>query len=210
MRIAGKNPASSRESGFSGRRLTKCNVGPSRKTRMAFSIVEAVISIVLVSGVMVAALNTVGASFASQRGIADRSRGQLLAGALMTEILATEYEDPNETIVFGLEASESVSTNRSLCDDVDDYRNLVDSPPTLKSGTAIAEFTGWSRSVAVLRVNTSDLNTSATSETGAKKIIVTVKRGQLPVATLVGIKTKVSPAAGKSRSKLEDILVTPF
>ena len=176
----------------------------------AFSIVEAVISIALVSGVLVAALNTVGASFAAQRGVGDRARGQLLANGLMTEILATAYEDPNETIAFGLEVSESVATNRTLCDDVDDYRNIVDSPLRLKDGTAIQGFTGWSRSVVVLRVSTSDLNTPAAGETGAKKIIVTVKHGQVPVATLVGIKTKVSPQAGKSRSKLLDILVTPL
>lgn len=164
--------------------------------RGAFSIVEAVMSLVLVSGVMVASLNAVGASFTAQRGIGDRARGQLLANDLMAEILAQAYEDPNETIAFGLEASETGGVNRSLYDDVDDYRSVTDSPPELKDGTAMQGFTGWSRSVTVVRTDPTNLTVLALSETGAKKITVMVKHGNVVVATLVGIKTSASPAAG--------------
>ncbi|MDO8631261.1 MAG: hypothetical protein Q7R41_12285, partial [Phycisphaerales bacterium] len=143
-----------------------------------------------------AALNTVGASFTAQRGIGDRARGQLLANDLMAEILAQAYEDPNETIAFGLEASETGGTNRSVYDDVDDYRSVTDSPPQLKDGTAMQGFTGWTRTVDVLRVDPNNLSTLSLSESGAKKMTITVKHGSVVVATLVGIKTSASPAAG--------------
>jgi len=166
------------------------------RVRSGLSIVEAVISLVLVSGVMVVSLNTVGASFTAQRGIGDRARGQLLANDLMTEILGRAYEDPNEPVVFGLEASEIGGVDRSLYDDVDDYRGVTDSPPRLKDGTAIQGFTGWSRSVIVLRTDPNNLTVLSLTESGAKKITVTVKHGNVTVAKLLGIKTKASPASG--------------
>jgi hypothetical protein len=169
--------------------------------RDAFSIVEAVISLVLVSGVMVASLNAVGASFTAQRGIGDRARGQLLANDLMSEILAQAYEDPNETVALGLESSEIGGVNRSLYDDVDDYRAVTDSPPNLKDGTAMQGFTGWTRSVVVVRVDPNNLTTLAISESGAKRITITVQHGNVIVATLEAIKTKASPPAGAGPEK---------
>jgi hypothetical protein len=145
---------------------------------------------------MLASLNAVGASFTAQRGIGDRARGQLLANDLMAEILAQAYEDPNETVTFGLEALELVGTNRSAYDDVDDYRNLTDSPPKLKDGTAMQGFTGWTRTSVVVRIDPNNLNTLALGESGAKKMTITVKHGTVVVATLVGIKTGASSAAG--------------
>ena len=52
--------------------------------RRAFSLAEAVVSIFIVGVVLVAALNTVGASGWSLHKLGDRARGSLLAQQLMT------------------------------------------------------------------------------------------------------------------------------
>ncbi len=183
---------------------------PMSARRGALSIVEAVISLVLVSGVMVAALNTVGASFSAQRNVGDRIRGQLLANDLMAEILALSYEDPNETVAYGLELSESGGVGRAKFDDVDDYRNITDSPPSLKDGTPLTGLpSGWSRSVAVARVESGNLEALSMNETGVKRITVTVRNAKSVVATLTGIKTKASPPAGSARQPIKEILKNP-
>jgi len=109
---------------------------------------------------------------------------------------------------------ELVGTNRSAYDDVDDYRNLTDSPPKLKNGTAIVGFTGWTRTVSVVRVDKDVLNCGSgtfplcpVSESGVKKITVTVKHGNIVVATLVAIKTKASPAAGETPWHIDPIAI---
>jgi len=168
----------------------------------AFGMVESIFSIVLVSGVVVVALNTAGATFTSRRLAADRIRAQLLAGELMSEILAQEYEEPDTTVAFGLESGEGTG-NREAFDDVDDYRNLVDAPPKLKGGSQLSGFSDWSRTAAVVRVNTTNPNNLALSESGMKKITVAVKYRGTTIASITALKSGAMRAAGKS-SLLEE------
>src|SRR5437016_5963400 len=113
----------------------------------AFTMVETVICVVIVAGMMVAALEMLGTS-ARLRGLqTDQSRAAALARDLLSEIMQYNYQDPTlPTVVLGPEVGET----RASFDDVDDYNGLNESPPQTAKGAAIAGYTGWTRSVQVL------------------------------------------------------------
>ena len=72
------------------------HTGFARPRRAGFTLVEAAISTVLVSGLLVAALNTVGATKLGQQNTAERGHGYLLAQELMSEIMRQDYADPED------------------------------------------------------------------------------------------------------------------
>jgi len=156
--------------------------------RRGFSMVEAVFCVVLVGGLVVVSLDTLGASKVAQRSLGDRTRGSLLASALMSEILSQSYEDPNQSPIWGRESGESPLL-RSTFDDVDDYINWSASPPLNRDGTSIPGLSGWRQSVTVDWVDQSDLNTPWVSGSGVKRVTVTITHNNVVVATLVGVKT---------------------
>jgi len=168
-----------------------CVHGPEARAtgrRTGFTLVEAVLSLVIVSVMLVAVLSTVGASRLSQYITSQYSRGQLLAESLMAEILRQDYLDPNDTPVFGCETGESTSTRVDF-DDVDDYNGWSSSPPVQKDGTQIAGLSGWQRSVTVEWLNPDDPGEVKASETGAKRITVTVSCDNKQVGSLTAIRT---------------------
>jgi hypothetical protein len=146
------------------------------------------VSVLLVGGLLVAALTTLGGAAAGRRKIADRGLGELLAQDLMGEILRQPYEEPVDTPVFGLEASESTG-NRSAFDDVDDYNGWVDSPPQRKDGTLIPEGTGWLRRVTVVYAASDDLTSTVGTDQGVKRVTVAVERNGVPAASVVAVRT---------------------
>jgi len=154
----------------------------------AFTLVEAVVSLVVVGAMLVAALSTVGASRLSQYKTSQYSRGQLLAELLMAEILTQDYLDPNGTPVFGTEGGESTSTRVDF-DDVDDYDGWSSSPPAAKDGTPLAGLSGWQRSVTVQWVDPADVTQVKASESNAKRVTVTVSCNNKQVGSLTAIKT---------------------
>ena len=158
----------------------------------ALSMIEAVISIAIVGVMMVAALNTVGASKLGQQKTGDRGKGALLAQQLISEILRQHYLEPVDTPGFGRESSES-GGDRADYDDVDDYDGWASSPPEEKDGTVIPDLNGWRRSVEVDWVSPDDLNTPIGDDKSVKRIIVTVSRDGVPVASLTAVRTASGP-----------------
>ena len=154
----------------------------------AFTLIEAVISVVLVSVLLVSAMNTLGTSKTIQLIMSDHGRGQQLAYDLMSEILEQEYEEPIDLPSFGVEGSES-GPSRSAFDDVDDYHGWTAAPPQLKNGSPIIGYNGWTRSVAVQWIDPNDLQKPASSPKGIKRITVTAARGAGPAATLIAFRT---------------------
>ena len=151
-------------------------------------MVEAVFCVVLVSGLMVVSLDTLGASKIAQRNLGDRAVGHLLASSLLSEIMNQAYFDPNETPAFGLESSESSSV-RSTFDDVDDYHGWTASPPQNRDGTVIPGLTGWAQAVQIHRVDPADFGIQKATDSGVKRVTVTITRNSIGVAMLVGVKT---------------------
>lgn len=154
------------------------------------TLVEAVMAMLIVSVMLVAALNLVSASRMSEMTLADQNTGYALAEDLMAEVLNQAYADPvNGSTDFGPSSTEDDPGDRSLFDDVDDYDGWSASPPESKDGIEMAEFTGWSRSVEVMRVALDDLNSEEVSDSGVKRIVVTVSHGGRVAATLVAYRT---------------------
>jgi type II secretory pathway pseudopilin PulG len=154
----------------------------------AFTIIEAVISTIIVAVMLVAALSTVGASRLIQHETSLVDRGRLLAESLVSEILQQSYQDPNKPIVFGPESDESTTT-RADFDDVDDYHGWSSSPPTAKDGQPLTNSTGWTRTAKMAWINPSDPGEVESTETSAKCITVTASYNNVPQATLVAIRT---------------------
>ena len=159
-----------------------------RLPKTAFTLVEVVVAMLIVGAMLVAALNTVGASRMSQFKTSQRSRGQQLAADLMAEIIRKEYEDPDGTPLFGCEVGDA-GTGRTGFDDVDDYAGWQASPPRCEDGTVIPGLTRYKRSVAVEWVNPQDPNDVQAAATSAKRIIVTVSWNDMPVASVAAVRT---------------------
>ncbi len=158
--------------------------------RRAMSLVEVVVATGVVGVMFVAAIGMVGASRKGEFFLDERARGGLLAEGLMGEILQQAYEDPQEPPGgFGLEAADSSAGKRTLFDDVDDYHNWSASPPQAKDGTAIAWATDYKTSVTVDWVKTTDVTAAAGSDSGIKRIVVTVTRADREVARLTAWRT---------------------
>lgn len=162
--------------------ISNCAVAP------AFTIVEAVMSTVIVALMFVAALNTVGASKLTQRQAALSSQGRLFADLLLSEILEQSYKDAGGAPVFGCEPGESTAT-RADFDDVDDYNGWTASPPTAKDGTVLANSAGWRQAVTVQWIDRLNPSQVQVSESNAKRITVTLSYNNTPQTTLVAIRT---------------------
>jgi len=170
----------------------------------AFSLAEVAVSVVLVGGLLVAALTTLGGAAAGRKSMADRGMGALLAQDLMAEILRQSYKEPVDTATFGRETGEAGDL-RATYDDVDDYHGWIESPPEHKDGAEFGNLTGWYREVQVYRLDASDLTKTATVETGVKQITVTVKHNDVVVASVVAVRT--GPVElGVSRFPMERLL----
>jgi type II secretory pathway pseudopilin PulG len=171
---------------------------PSRllgSSRPAFTLVEAVIATLLVSGLLVVSMNTLGSSAAAQRQMVTGRRAELLAQDLLAEVMRQEYEDPAGVVLFGREPDE-LGTNRSAFDDVDDYHMWAASPPQHRDGTVMADLAGWMRVVMVKRVLPDSLGAEAGSETGVKRITVIVAHDGVFVTEMSVLKTDQSGLDG--------------
>ncbi len=159
----------------------------------AFTLIEAVGSVLIVAVMFVAVMSTVGAARMSQYKMSGRSRGTALAQDLMAEILQAAYEDPDgPSAGIGIDATE-LTASRATFDDVDDYDGWFASPPQQRDGAVMPDLSGWSRQVAVVWITTSDTTTSVGAETGAKRITVTVKHNGMLMDDLVAIRTSAFP-----------------
>jgi MSHA pilin protein MshD len=180
-----------------------CNASRRSRRRSswaAFTLVEAVVSMLVVGVMMVAVLGTVGASSRGLQSMQERGKGALLARQLMSEIMVQYYEEPLDTVIFGKESGESGSS-RAGYDDVDDYNGWSASPPQNKDGTVIPNLDGWARRVAVEWAVSADLAQKAASDTGIKRITVTVTYNDVEVASVVaGDRVSILVAAARCTS----------
>lgn len=166
-----------------------------RHTKLhGFTLVEAMISAVIVATMLVAAINTVGASARTQSATATSLRAQHMAALLMTEIESLAYKDPDlASLLLGLDAGERAQV-RSTFDDIDDYKDYTQAPPTTRDGTLLSTDPSWAISVAVEWVNPADPGAAAglLVESNLKRIEVIVTFRGKPVANVVSLKANVN------------------
>lgn len=155
--------------------------------RRGITLVETVISVVVVGVMLSAAISAAG--MASTQGviIVQREQAMLLAGQIMSEIQGKAYEDPDGGVVMGLEADELLAVTRAVFDDVDDYDGWEDSPPVDAGGVALAGGTGFRRSVEVREAGASIAG--ATAASSVKQVRVRVFFGSRLAAELVAYRT---------------------
>ena len=153
------------------------------------SLIETVISLLIVSGAFVAVLNTVASSRATYFTTSERSVGLNLAGDLMAEILAQDYAESGITLL-GLDGTEALGPGRSQFDDLDDYDGWSASPPQASDGSTLDGVEQYTRRVAVDWVDPDSPGSLRGSEQGIKRVTVTVFRGDRPVAELVAYRAQ--------------------
>ena len=157
------------------------------------SLIEVTVATLLAGTVLVSALRCVGAAVSSRVRTADDVRAAFLTQQLMSEIVAQPYADTNDLVrVFGLELSEVYAANgpRLAFDDVDDYHNWNSSPPENPANVPHANLAGWRRQVTVEWVRPADLSVSTVSDTGLKRITVTVSRNGQVLSRLTALRSE--------------------
>jgi MSHA pilin protein MshD len=160
---------------------------PSRSFRQAsgFTLVEAIISVLIVGILFLAALQAAASARVADYLVANRNRGALLAQGLMDEITQKAYKNSTNPL-FGPESGEA---SRSAFNDVDDYHGWSESPPQNPDGTSLPDYANWTRTVTVEWVPSTNLTGPPSgSETGLKRITVTVKFRDKPVASAVALR----------------------
>ena len=170
-----------------------CLLGLPRPLRCrrarGFSIVEALVSMVIVSVIVVSALETAGAMSMTRMRTSNRALGARLAEDLMAEICRQDYEDADLAPgSFGLGADEVGDGSRLLWEDVDDYDGWTACPPQQKDGTELPISDQWARSASVRWILLSDVGSITSSDTRAKEIVVTVTYAGTPVASLTAVR----------------------
>lgn len=185
------------------------NVGQQHVRSAGVTLIEAVMSMLIVGLMLVAALNTVGASRVTQSRSTEQTIGPMLADELMAEILNQNYEEPDDPVQVGRELNEAASSRQNW-DDVDDYGGWSSSPPKKKDGTVIPGLDGWQRSVSICFVQSSALNYKSAVDTGIKRIDISVKYNGRLVTRLSSLRTNGWPgdlAGGASGDAVANPLV---
>ena len=165
---------------------------PLAQPRAAFGLVEIVISTLITSVLLTAALRTLSAAKRREMRTVDQSLESLLAEDLLHEILQQRYADAEQPQNFGPEPGEQDGT-RIAFDDVDDYHGLQNQPPQNRDGTVLTQFPQLLQSVSVQWVSAIPPHNSATSETGMKRITVSITRDAVPRASAVGYRSSGFP-----------------
>lgn len=179
---------------FSGCREAARTGGSAAPVKRAplpgFTLIEAVLSILMVGLLLVAAMTTLGAVGTSRLTLVEQERGRAFAESMLAEIVDLPYTDQTTPAAFGPEAGEASGGGRSGFDDVDDYHGWSATPLQWRDGAAVTDTTGWTREVVVARVDPDNLAQVSVTDLGAKRITVTVKRGGKVTATLTAIRTE--------------------
>ncbi len=141
-------------------------------SRAGISLIEVVVSTVIVAFVITAAMQTVANAVTARSRTYELQLGPSLARGLMGEITKNPYSDPDTlSSSIGTETGEGIN-NRADFDDVDDFDGWSSASPVKPDGTAIPVGAGWQRSVSVSFLEPATLSITS-SDMGLKKIVVT-------------------------------------
>lgn len=153
----------------------------STKHAHGFSMVEVVLSTVILSVLLTSALSTISAAKKGGRVMLDKAIGTELALNMMDELSLLKYEEITGDDSIGTESGEDNDDRRDK-DDIDDYHGWSQSPP-LDIDNRELPYTDYTRSVEVVWVD-SDLNVVG-SNSQMKRVSVTITRGTVEVGKAV-------------------------
>ncbi|MHC4810514.1 MAG: PKD domain-containing protein [Planctomycetota bacterium] len=155
-------------------------------SRRGLSLVEVTISMVVISVMLVAGLRLVGATGSTSRFVEERTIGRQLVEAMLADISAQPYEDPDDTPIFGVEEDADAAVdgvNWIRFDDVDDYHALVAPAGWDRHGEPLVIREGWTVTVSVAWVDAMDPETEVGEDSGLKRVDVAALRDGRTVAT---------------------------
>ena len=155
--------------------------------RCGFTLAESVVSILIVSVMLVAALNMVGSSTRTRQVQESTSRDLALAGDLLAEVLHADYAEPYTTVSWGPDSGENTGS-REHFDDVDDYDGWSASPPESKTGGTLDGYEGWQRSVRVRYADPAQPDQNESFDSGLKRVQVSVTTDKGKTITLTGLR----------------------
>lgn len=145
----------------------------SRQIRLGLSLIEVVVSTVIVAFIISASLQTVATAVSTRTRTTELQLGPSLARDLLSELLQKPYSDPDTASSgIGLDSGES-SSNRLAFDDLDDFHGWSSNSPVAADGSALPIGAGWQRQVSVVFLDPADMSTTGT-DLGLKSITVTV------------------------------------
>ena len=154
--------------------------------REGLSLIEVVVSTLLVGTVVVGSLSMMGASIRSRDRSHDATKGPLLAESLLAEIMSMPYYDPESGSAANSTNSGELSVTREDFDDVGDFDGWSPTAVQDRFGNPLSEYAGWSRNVQVDWGNQITGDVWSLWDTGAKRILVTVTSPGGTVTTRYG------------------------
>lgn len=167
-----------------------------KMTKHGFAMVEIVLATAIVGGLAAAAMSLAASSAGQKARAANLARGHMLCRSLAEEIATRPVIDWNSGGLdidisdgaFALKADPTATRatkgmgTRSSFATIDEYRGYSESPPADENGSVIAGYTGWTRRVEVEVVRLGDPDTVQASETGLRKVTVSVQLGDEVIA----------------------------
>ena len=164
-----------------------------RHPARGFSLVEVGLSTIIIGGLLVAALTAAGTISVSRRRSEVADRAASLATALLDEALTLPYTSSATGLLgLGPSAAETAAGNRSLYNAVGDYSGLSESTLRNRDGSAVANSTGWRRTVTLTFVESAAPNTESLVDTRCVRVKVTVfgpGATVTPLATAIGLRS---------------------
>jgi MSHA pilin protein MshD len=183
------------------------------RCKRCYTLVEVVVSSLVVSIMLAAALQAVATSRIGLSKMGGVSRAMLYAQDLMSEILQQLYTDPDGGLgTFGLGSAENTG-DRSQFDDVDDYDGWAASPLQYKDGSTVSGTARFERRVHVAWVLPDNAKQLSGVETGVKRITVEVLLDGDVTAEITALRTsgwpeEMSTAAVASKATLNSTAKT--
>lgn len=186
----------------------------SRQSSRGFTLIEAVMCMVIVVLMVAAGFSVTGAAARARQVLAEQRTADILLQAMHSEIASRAYREPMGT-GFGLDDSED-HNERLLLDDVDDYHDLSENPPLDVDKRDATGERGWKRRVrieyATFTASTQAFNSSVT-DAGIKRITVEVMSPSGKTYTSSTLRslegTDTSEFAKTGAVKMVRVLVTP-
>ena len=162
-------------------------------TRTGISMAETIVATLIIGFVLVASLQIVGPMVRSSSVHADRLVAAQLAAEITQEIGTKRFTDPQDNTpdALGADSGERVA-NRLDFDDVDDFANWSSSPPKLSTNQSNTFLTGWTRSVKVVHVQLVDAITESATNTGLKRVTVTVSKNGVQLAQTISLQAQIT------------------
>ena len=153
----------------------------SNSQHRGFTIVETVLSMLLVGLLLVPAVQAIGAA-AKARGLRSTQRqGAELATQLLTEIMQLYYTLP---------AGTTDGSTRQTWVVVSDFNGYSENPAASRSGVALTGYTGWRRGVVVDFVDPANPSGPVVfTDMGMRKITVVVTSPSGIITTLQGLRS---------------------